>query len=686
MKLKTKFPFDPKREILDRLPLTGIIILIGSILTVVLVWLMHKSYYTSTASLIFEKDLPEILYTDREKFVHSFEDWMRTQVREVESNTVLDSAISRYEKKGYKWIKSGETNKTAIDRLRGKLEVSQINNTQIMELTMTMTEKDGLSDIINEVIKSYIDFKEYQRTNLDHAKLNYLEMEKKEYENKLNNLYNELMKISKQYGTAVADEKNLYIYLNMFMDLRSKYNNVLLQKIESENEYTSLSNKKNQIDTTNIRDQQTNTILQDADQELVKKMVGLNPQSEEFRKLKNLREDLRGKDAEVTRQRLVSFLNLDLINAKTKYAAATNSQTQLKIELNKVQEEVMQFNTAVLRASTKRQEIERTIELWNKINDRIEQIRIELFNPGSVRVLNPAIQPDFPDASQPLKVIIMGILGSIFTALTVALFLGYKDERIKRAADINSYFGFPVTGQIIDGREENIVLSTGSNIYSDYPNSFLAGQITECVARIEREYFKNGSKIFGFSGLSHKSGTTLLTMNFLHQIEGQTDKKILISFEPRKLEQTEIPSGKIGLKLGSQTIELTITCNESFHFHTVNVFELIHSLPASEQTVLVKLLIGNLTEKYDLIFLDFKPMMAGNQLFHRFAQSIDSFITIVNSEKDEWPQLIRTINLLDKIGVPSVGIVMNRIQTFKNGYYKKLMTDYKLSKSESLSD
>jgi len=686
MKLKSKFPFDPKREILDRLPLTGLIILIGTVAVLIIVWIMHKPYYSSTATLIFEKDLPEILYTDRERFVHSFEDWMRTQVHEVESNTVLDTAINRYENKGFKWTLPGESKKTAIDRLRIKLEVSQINNTQIMELTMTLTDKNGLSELINEVIKSYVDFKEYQRTSLDQQKLEYLEKEKQEYENKLNDHYNELMKISKQYGTAVADEKNLYIYLNMFMDLRSKYNDVLLQKIESENEYTSLSNKKNQIDTTNIRDQQTNTILQDADQELVKKMVGLNPQSEEFRKLKNLREDLRGKDAEVTRQRLVSFLNLDLINAKTKYAAATNSQTQLKIELNKVQEEVMQFNTAVLRASTKRQEIERTIELWNKINDRIEQIRIELFNPGSVRILNPAIQPDFPDASQPIKKISVGILGSMIFALSIALFLGYRDERIKRASDINTYFGFPVTGQIIKSEEENITLDTATNLFAEYPNSFLAGQITECVARIEREYFKNGSKIFGFSGLSHRAGTTLITMNLLHQIEGQTNKKILISFENRKSQLTEIQVSEIELKLGTPNIKLVITQNESFHFHTVNVYDIIHSLPSSEQTSLVKLLVSNLSENYDLIFLDFKPMMVGNQLFHRMVQSIDSFITIVNSEKDEWPQLIRTINLLDKIGVPSVGIIMNRIQTFKNGYYKRLMTEHQQTKSESLLD
>lgn len=683
MKQTKKFPFDPKRELFDRLPLIGIIVFAGSVLTILLVWFLHKPFFSSTATLIFEKDLPEILYTDREKFVHSFEDWMRTQVHEIESNIVLDSAITRYQRKGFVWELKGETRKTSIDRLRMKLEVSQINNTQIMELTMTLGEKDGLSELINEAIKSYIDFKEYQRTNLDHEKLNYLEKEKNEYEDRLNVHYNELMKISKKYGTAVADEKNLYIYLNMFMDLRSKYNNVLLQKIESENEYSSLSDKKNQLDTTNIRDQQTNSILQDADQELVKKMVGLNQQSEEYKKLKNLREDLRGKDSEVTRQRLVSYLNLDLINAKTKYEAATNSQAQLKIELNKVQEEVMQFNTAVLRASTKRQEIERTIELWNKINDRIEQIRIELFNPGSVRILNAAVEPDFPDASQPIKKIIIGILGSVFSAVSLSLLLGYRDERIKRSSDIQTYFGFPVTGLLINGSEENMELTSDTNLSSEYPNSFLTSEVTECVARIERGHFKDGSKIFGFSGLTHNSGTTLISKNLLHQFEGKANTKILISFEKEKTDLKEEVTEKYQIQVGNQSYELTITHDESFHFKKINVFDLIHSLPVSEQTQILKLLLKQLSEDFTIIFLDLKPLMIGNPLYHRLIQSVDSFVAVVDSEKDSWPQLVSAINLIDKVGVQSVGIILNRIPVNKNGYFKKMMKDHSESKTIS---
>jgi succinoglycan biosynthesis transport protein ExoP len=676
---KSQNTFDILRSILDHWLLVLIIVVFGSVMVVLYSIKSHRNYYTSSASLIFEPNMPELLYTDNERYLHSFEDWMRTQLHEIESNEVLLEAINSYEQQGFKWRYEGETEQTSIDRLRAKINVIQINNTQIMELGTTMPEREGLAELVNAVVDSYINFKDEQRKKQDRAKREYLQMERSEYEKRLDKSYKELLDISQKYATAVADEKNLYIYLNMFMDLKSRYNEVLLSRVELENDVIALREQKNQLSGYEFDD-----IVPESGENLAddirKRMLGMRADSPEYQHLKELLEDLRRANIAETQQKTADQIEKALFEKSGQYLSAMGTEKQLKDELKHVQAEVMEFNTAIMRASTKRQEIDRYISIWNRINERIEQISIELFNPGRVRVLNAAKTPEFADENKMSKKIFLGVLGMIVAGLGLALGIGYTDRSIRRPGDVEKVLGFSATAHIVDSTEDGINSSEFDAVYRTRPDSYSSEQFRQISARIEKEHDKFQSRVYCIFSVKDGGGATSINMNTLAMLDAPADRKLFIDLNHRKpmTGRTEIPavSGGVAECISDiAKLDSNILVDSGFPFHVL-------PLGAKEKLATGRVLpselekiLDGVREKYDYIFVDAPPVLLASET-QKYARLCDVSVMVADSKGVIWPELKRAVDLLNKAGVEVISVIINRIPVLYYGYYRKMMNEY----------
>jgi len=107
-KKATSKPFNVAAALKENLILILVAIPVGSALVVAAALFFHKPYYSVSASILFEPHIPELVYTSNERYLHSFEDWMRTQAHEIESPNVLESAVSGIEKSGFFWTREDE--------------------------------------------------------------------------------------------------------------------------------------------------------------------------------------------------------------------------------------------------------------------------------------------------------------------------------------------------------------------------------------------------------------------------------------------------------------------------------------------------------------------------------------------------------------------------------------------------
>ena len=125
-------PFNPIGAIIEYLHIVVAITLIGTLLTVPYVILKKKPKYGTEGIIMINPYMPKILYrVEDSNFIHSFEDWMRTQVKVITSYPVLEWAIKDYEKQGLKWQLAGETSLSAVNRLNGRIKVVQIGRAHV---------------------------------------------------------------------------------------------------------------------------------------------------------------------------------------------------------------------------------------------------------------------------------------------------------------------------------------------------------------------------------------------------------------------------------------------------------------------------------------------------------------------------------------------------------------------------
>ena len=679
--------FSLKSALLDNIILVASILGIGIALMVLFVGLTHKPYYTVSSSLLFEPKIPELVFNSNDRYLHSFEDWMRTQSHEIESSQVLLSAIHSFEDSGFVWIHEGESEKTAVDRLRGRLNISQINNTQIMKIGLGSGSKEGLAEIVNSVTLSYIQHKDLQRKTQDQKKLDYLRDEKDKYNVRLEAAYKDLMDISKTYGTAVADEKNLYIYLDMFVDLRSRFNKILTERIESENKLTALTTQKSQLLTMDVYDLQNTQQLLKMEQDINAKMVGLKSDSDLYAQFSNMLAEIDSNSIRSARKYLVADIDHNISEQTMLRDAAKLTEKDLQKELRKAQLELRDINTAVLKTSTQRQAIERIINIWDRINDRIEQIEIELFNPGRVQVLNTAQPPEFPDPNKLMKKIFMGMLAILGLAIGVASFRELTDKHIKRVSDIESILGFPATGFLLDSSAENIPDDNLDNIYRTHPNSFMTELYNQLAVKIEKEHDSFNAQTFSLFSLKGKSGVTSAAKNILAMLDADKHEKILVDLNAQPSlvgaeDKQENEGGLIGWLAKHKTFEKGIQRDIDSYFDILPLGSLREMDIARIRPSVVQELLSRLKKDYKYIFIDGPPMLRSSES-QTIAQETDASILVVDSQQNIWPELIRAVGILDKLKVSVISVILNKVELKRAGYMRKTLNDhYANQKSE----
>jgi len=666
--------FNVIHAILDHLLLVISLFLGGAILVILVSVITHTPYYTTSASLVFEAKIPDLIYSNNDRSLHSFEDWMRTQEHEIESFQVLSKAIMTYEDSGFVWKFEDESLKTATDRLRGRLNISQINNTQLLKIEMGSKNKEGLAELVNAVTYQYIAYKDEQRKEKDRKKLSYLKSEKSKYNDRLEEAYQDLVDISRRYGTAIADEKNLYIYLDMFIDLRTRYNRVLTKRLETENTLEALKNQRTRLDTLNVYDLENTQLLLKMEQEINAKMVGLDKTSTLHQEYTNMLTEINSKNISSARKYFIAEIEQEINTQIMLNEAAQHTASDLKEEMLKAQQELMEINSAVLKTSTQRQSIDRIVTIWDRVNSRIEEIEIELFNPGRVQVLSAAQAPDFPNPSKLIKKILMGVIAMLGLSLGVAVLIEFTDKRVKRVSDIAAYLGFPAAGFLIDGAIEEIEPEDQDGVFRKHPNSFTTELYNQLTIGIEREQKEFQSQTYALFSLQGSSGVTTVAKNILAMLDAGKHEKIYVDLNPCKPEDMDSREGDcnglIAWMSKYQSIEAGVQKSANGHFDELKLGSLREMDIARIRPSSVQVLVKRLKEKYKYIFIDGPSLLASSES-QTIAQETDVSIIVVDAQNDTWPELKRAVHILDRLKIKVLSVVLNKVQIKRAGYLAK---------------
>ena len=661
--------FDPIETLAGRsllaLKIGGLLAPVFFLLAITLV----RPSYRTEALLNIEPYLPRILHQlDREKNLHSFEDWLRTQERVITSFPVLEESLRLHSERGGFFQGEDETTQAAIERLGARLKVVQQRDTQLISVALESRSAHGIDQLVNSVVESYVAFVTERQKQVDHYKLKFLLKERDDTELRLEESYHQLEEISQKHGAAVANEKNLFAYTDVMLEVKRAYNRTMVRRMELENELTALQKKNRRLRLANLAglvDQRsatnevvrkTNLSLSKEERDLRARLVRLGPAHPERaylqEKLAGLqahareeRAQVRAREATLFRRELTGRNDLKILDKRAEVEAARRTEHQVRAEMRKVEGKMLYYNSAVQRAATRRNRIAMLQERLARINRRIDEVQVELVIPGRVTVISPAL-PGSPNAGKRKKMAMVAVIGAFGIGFGIVLLLDLIDSRLRKPGHVYKALGFAACG------------ATGV-----LPRT--RGVLRDAAARrialhLERERIRNGSRVFAFSGVTSGVGTSTMARIVTEHLDVSPARKLYLRFQS---EHPEAARSALNMR--------ALPAVDHEGFRRLELDDTGRDAALARNATALRAFLKKVRSRFDFIILDGLPLTEPEAT--RIDEAADVALVVARSGRTTVTELQESVSLLDRAGVATVGVLLNGVERGRGASLRALL-------------
>lgn len=597
--------------------------------------------------------------------------FLRTQFEIIQSKTILYEVIKRLNLQEL-WGSKGEKVplELAYKMLRSSLSVNQYRDTSLISLMAQREDPAEAALIANELAAVYRD----QRLDLKY----------KEMTRAMDALSRELEKQQEKVDVAqdrveqIRQELDITVLPGSTSMSENSVEKLRLQQLEADRiaarvEMLVTKARYEQLESMEGDDLLTASAyisqdpfveamraqIKDYDVSLMSLLQNYGPNYPEVKQMQAARDELA-----VKMQRALEGIKK---GTQSQYIVAKSKFDALEEELRGVRssdqesqrEKFVPFNKA-------QQELELQRAIMNALKSRIAQEGITLKVPRTPVEIVDSAEP----SSRPISPnLILNVLLSIFVGLGagvgLAYFIEYLDTSIKTADDVERWIELPVIGLV----PQNVRPLIEEGPDSEHGESYRV--LRTNMALSEAGGVSKGAVAVLSGGAGEGKSTT--AFNFAYTCAQQGEKVLLVDADLRRPVQHTIlgVSNRFGLTnvlLRDVPVEETIKTTSVPNLH----FLPSGRLPRASLGVLdpkrIRELVHSLKQKYDLVVFDTPPLV-GISDSSVIAKEMDAVVMVVQYRKYPREMIIRAKQMLDTLGIPQVGVVLNNINIMRDDYY-----------------
>ena len=573
-----------------------------------------------------------------------------------------------------KWAKDGNrpTREQAYNRLRSKLDVDEVRNTDLLQISVLSTDPQEAADIANKIVAVYQDKRVEEEKDVLNRAVASMNEEVAKQQQKVDEAAAEVARIREQEGIIDLNPEGTE-------DAQTPVNTIVMEQEkmvnEAETRVATLSTQLQQIErlkgedlmrmmpTLNIQDPTIQKILPNYQDAVAQEALMLNSGlGENHPKVRALRATKDVFTRQLEEQVLIirSALEKNLNTAQT-------TVTELRRRLDEVnQKQLNAKNTSANYTRAKNNYIKEKA-LLDGVRMRTQTQTMELAMPRmAVSVRQVAEPPSFPSRPRVTLNLALGALVGLVVGLGLAFFIEYLDTSVKTMEDVESLLGVPVLAII----PKNIKL-----LHKE------AGDTPDAEAyRILRTNIEFNRKSPDANTLSMVSGgpgegksTTLANLAFISAQGGYST--LIVDADLRRPVQHSIfdLSNKIGL---TNYLTTDMRLEDVIVPTTVENLSLLPSgiLPSDSVGILnsqrMSDMIAELKTRYDIVFFDSPPMLGVSDA-SVLASEVDQTIIVVQHRRFPRAMLTRVKQAVLGVGGTVLGVVLNNVDLKhdQNYYY-----------------
>ena len=573
-----------------------------------------------------------------------------------------------------KWAKNGvrPTREQAYARLRSKLDVDEVRNTDLLQISVLSTDPQEAADVANKIVAVYQNTRVEEEKEVLNRALASMNDEVAKQQKKVDDASSEVARIRDEEGIVDLNPEGTE-------DTATAANTMVLKQEgevnDAETKVAVLSTQLQQIEhlrgedlmrmmpTLNIQDPTVQKILPVYQEAVAQEALLLNSGlAENHPKVRALRatKDVYTRQLEEQVTIIRSALEKNLRSAET-------TRDELRKRLDEInQKQLASKNNSATYSRAKNNYIKEKL-LLDSVRTRAQTQTMELAMPRmAVTVRQVAEPPSYAARPRVGLNLALGALVGFVIGLGLAFFIEYLDTSVKTMEDVESLLGVPVLAII----PKNIKLLHKEP--SDTPDAE-AYRILRTNIEFNRKNPEANAISMVSGGPGEGKSTTLANLAFTSAQGGYTT--LIVDADLRRPVQHSMfdISNKIGL---TNYLTTDMRLEDVIFPTSVENLSLLPSgiLPSDAVGILnsqrMSDMIAELKTRYDIVFFDSPPMLGVSDA-SVLASEVDQTIMVVQHRRFPRAMLTRVKQAVLGVGGNLLGVVLNNVDLKhdQNYYY-----------------
>lgn len=558
----------------------------------------------------------------------------------------------------------------AIDAFLGRLTVSPIRNSRLVDLKFRLSDADLAARVVNGLAKKYIEQNLEYRFLASKEASDWLRDRLNEHRKQVEEAQVALQRYREQ-NDAIPLQHRENIVLQKLTDINAAVTEAKTERLQKQALYRQLEGLRNSASLDSFPAILSNAYIQQQKAELAQLQSQHGQLSE---KLGERHPDLIKVQSaiDLAQAKLNGEIAKVVLSVRNEYLAALAKENSLVEALNQQKADAQAMNRKAIDYSVLERDVQTSQQIYETLLQRAQETGVSTeLKTSNIRIVDRAEKPQTPVSPRTLLNLTLALGLGVVLGLGLAFFFEYIDSSIKSPEDVRAYLGLTTLGMVPalspktwKGREPLI----NAGVPPNFAEAFRALRTNVLFSAADE-----GTRRLVVTSTGPGEGKTMVAANLAIGFAQTGQRVILIDADMRRprvhqvFGQNQEP-GLSNLLVGHTAASTTIKKSGVPGLWLLNAGRLPPNPAELLGSQRFKEFIELLSEHFDSVIIDSPPIMAVTDSAVA-ATAATGVVFVVGAEMTSRQAAAVAIEQLQKGRPHLLGAVLNRVELERNSYY-----------------
>ena len=648
--------------------------------------------YEARVSVEVEGEAPEVQsISNFYRGTPSDEAFLRTQVKVLESDSLawqtiqqlgIDQSAEFSPPRGGKPVSPAIVQISLINAFRDHLRVEWVRNSRMLEVSFEARDPRLAAAVANALVSNYAEYNFRKRYDATRQASGWMEQQLDELKAKVEKSQQAMVDYERQNAIVNINDKQS-VEEQRLAQLSNDYTNAQNVRLDKESLFELASS--NEAEAAVLMQSEVLGRLEEKYAELKAQLVDASGQyGPNYPKVVRLQDQVNEIQGfiERERKRIAGRVRND-------YTAAMGREKLLAAALAREKEAVGRLNQVLIQHNLLKREFETTQQLYENLLQHLKDATVSAgLRATNIHVVDPALPPAAPIRPKKTQNIAMGLLGGLALGVMLALIADVLDNSVKSVEDIERLTGMPTLAVIPlaasdrarrawrKGAGEKAASSTtpvGLAVLK-HPASPLAESYRALRTSVLLSTPGHPPQVILITSSQPNEGKSCTCLNLALTLAQRGGRVVIIDGDLRKPGVASVLGLANGKGLSSI---LTGAHGLEEALQQLDALPGLWVLPGGPRppnpadllsSVSMKEVLAELRGRFDHVVIDSPPVLLVTDATI-LTPLVDGIMLVVESGMTVRGAIQRTHKILENAGGKVLGVVLNKLDARRNGYY-----------------